>query len=324
LINRPVFVAAFFLCFIQMLSAQKQKVWIDTDIMIGKMGKDVDDGLALILALKNNKINIRGISLVHGVDYGAKVTQKILSYYGQGQNISVYKGAQSRAFLGKSNEAVEALATQLKKEKLTLIALGQATNIATLLQLYPGLESQITEIIFCMGRRPNMHFRPGNKKNNFSDYNFDLDPDAMEFILNTDIKITLSCYEASVYVYLGKEDIKVFKNTGFEGDKWLYHQLRPWVRVWRIFIGSKKGFVPWDAITIGSVLTPQYFDYEKSIPVQIRKLPNDSKFINKAPMKPYLLVSSDFTNEKRVNYCYKTSPEYKSYLLKTLPGKPSD
>ena len=52
----------------------QQRVWIDTDIMIGKFRRDVDDGLALMLALQDTSIKIEGISFVHGVDYAEKVT----------------------------------------------------------------------------------------------------------------------------------------------------------------------------------------------------------------------------------------------------------
>ncbi len=38
-------------------SPQKQKIWIDTDIIFNKPGEKVDDTLALMMAF-NNKINI--------------------------------------------------------------------------------------------------------------------------------------------------------------------------------------------------------------------------------------------------------------------------
>lgn len=55
--------------------AQKKKVWIDTDIMIGNSkgvaANEVDDGIALLMALENqDKLDINGFSLISYLDYG--------------------------------------------------------------------------------------------------------------------------------------------------------------------------------------------------------------------------------------------------------------
>lgn len=309
-----------FLTYSILSTAQPKRIWIDTDIMVGKPGKDVDDGLALILALKSDTVEIQGISLEQKVDHGYKVAQKLIKWYSE-EDIPVYKGAESFKDFGEENAAVAALAAALTKETLTIVAVGPVTNIASVLKRYPHLESQIREIVFCGGRRPGMHFNPGNRKRNLTDYNFDLDPAAFEFLLNSDVKLTLSGYEAAVPVLLNKQDIKSFKQTGRKGDRWVYRQLKGWLRFWKITTKSKDGFIPWDAITIGYVLTPEYLECERGIPVEINILENDARRINKNPEKPYLQVSYNFHSKRKVNYCYKTKMRYKQYLLKTLPGE---
>jgi pyrimidine-specific ribonucleoside hydrolase len=52
----------------------------------------------------------------------------------------------------------------LKKEKLTILALGPMTNIATLIQNHPDI-IQI-KISICAARTPGLLFNPGNGKLN--------------------------------------------------------------------------------------------------------------------------------------------------------------
>jgi pyrimidine-specific ribonucleoside hydrolase len=81
--------------FALLLSAQLQaqtKVWFDTDIMIGMPDKtqgEVDDGITLIMALKQPQIEIVGISSITYVDYSYDIINKILKWHNKGAAIPV-------------------------------------------------------------------------------------------------------------------------------------------------------------------------------------------------------------------------------------------
>lgn len=294
----------------------QQKIWIDTDIMMGKFRRDVDDGLALILALNSDSVEIVGISLVMDVDYGFEVTTKLINWYGGGKQIPVYKGATGAHQLGADNEAVQAMTKAFKKESMVLVALGPATNIATMLKRTPSVADSIKQIVFCMGRQPGMHFNPGKEKFNFNDYNFDLDTLAMEQVLEFDIPIVCAGYEASSSVFFNKEDIRVFNNKNNPGNKWVHKQLKQWATLWKLFVGTgKKGFIPFDAIAIGYVIAPEYFTNLDTLPLEIRVYDNDTKHLNKNKQKPYLVVDSQSHAATKAIYCYPVSGSYKSYLL---------
>ena len=100
-----------------------KKIWFDTDIMIGlpeRAPREVDDGVTLIMALRQPEIEIVGISTVTYVDYGYDVTKKLLDWYNKtGKDIPLYKGSDSAADCGVENDATIALADALRKEKLS-------------------------------------------------------------------------------------------------------------------------------------------------------------------------------------------------------------
>ena len=303
-------------CFATTVFGQKQqvKVWIDTDILTGKFRKDVDDGLALIMAFQDSSLRIEGISFVQNVDYSEKVVQKLLKWYQPNAAIQTYKGANGKADFGLESDAFKALAKALDKGPLHILALGPLTNIATLISNRPDLQRNILSITYCAGRRPGMLLNPGSGKVKFSDYNFDLDPRSTEIVLNSDIPLTLAGYDCSDSLFIAKEDFEHLKKSVNEGDKWLYKQLKEWENLWRVFMGSKKGFIPFDCATFGAFHYAQEFEIIESIPAYIEVAENDTKNQVKASTKPYLLISENHDG-REVSYCEFTSQEFKKRLL---------
>ena len=121
--------------------------------MPGNAPREVDDGVTLIMALRQPSIEIVGISLITVIDYGEEVTHKFLNWYNKtGKDIPVYKGSDLANDVGVENDATRALTAALEKEKLTILAIGPVTNVATVLKHRPDLASQIEEIVFCLGQ----------------------------------------------------------------------------------------------------------------------------------------------------------------------------
>src|SRR5688572_9314075 len=118
--------------------------WIDSDVSIGSPIREVDDGYALVFALHSPEIRIAGLSTSYGnapLGHTTRVAQDIVHRFGAPAGLSVtkvYSGARSASELGRRTEASNALAAALEKSRLTYIALGPLTNLATFLRLHPG------------------------------------------------------------------------------------------------------------------------------------------------------------------------------------------
>lgn len=300
--------------------AQK-KIWFDTDIMIGnpdRAPREVDDAITLMMTLKyQDKVKIEGISLITYVDYAYPVVEKMLKWYAPELKIPIYKGSNTCTDLGVENEATKALAAALKKEKLTILALGPATNVATVLKNHPELASQIEEIVFCAGRTTDFHFKPGLEKITVSDYNFERDVESFRVVFDSGIKVVLSGFECSVYLFLGKTDYE-FLNNSFEGDKWVYDFLRPWSKRCELGFGS-DGFIPFDTTPLGYLTHPNFFKYYENIPVDIITRPNDATFPPNRPQeKAFLEVSTASKSKWKCTYAYKTLPGFEEIVIESL------
>ncbi|MEO7530062.1 MAG: nucleoside hydrolase, partial [Sediminibacterium sp.] len=205
-----------------------------------------------------------------------------------------------------------------RKQKLSILALGPTTNIATVIKNHPELCSNIEEIVFCIGRTPGLEFRPGLGSYPVGDYNFEKDIASMKVILDTDIPLIFSGFECSAYLLLGTIDIDRLNND-HEGDKWVYDQLVPWIARAKNLFGV-GGFIPYDTTPLGYLTHPQYFSYYEDIPVQINIKKNDTLSAGRdlRAEKEYLEVSYEFTSKRKVKYAYKTLPGFEEIVIESI------
>lgn len=296
------------------------KVWIDTDIMFGmedKEAREVDDAFTLIMALKQPQIEIKGISNITYVDYGFTIIEKILNWHA-GTKIPSFKGSPEANDLGKENDATRALYKALKKEKLTILALGPLTNIATLVKNHPDIIPQIDSIVICAARTPGLKFNPGMGHLNVFDYNYEMDTSSMHFLLNSPIHLVFAGYEPSSYTFIGNVDLKGL-NMEKAADKWLYETVQPWMDLNEKLFGT-HGFIPFDCSTLGVITHPEYFTYYTDIPIQVNYRENDALEIQpNQKRKPFLEVSYEFDAKKRVRYARRAVQGFEEKILETLP-----
>lgn len=309
----------FTLLFAFQMQAQT-KVWFDTDIMIGmpdKEAREVDDGITLIMALKQPQIKIVGISNITYVDYGVGVIHKILNWHNKGEAIPVYKGSPLANDLGTENDGTRALYEALKKEKLTILALGPMTNVATLVKNHPDIIPQIERIVICAARTPDLPFNPGNGKLNVFDYNYEFDTASMDVLLNSVIPLEFAGYEPSSYTHIGNIDLASLDLTN-EADKWLFDVVQPWMELNERYFGV-RGFIPFDCSPLGIVTHPDYFTYYENIPIKVTYKKNDALEIQPhLPFKNFLEVSYEFKTEKKVKYARQALQGFEEKILESL------
>ena len=311
------------LSLISLHSKAQIKVWFDTDIMIGmpdKEAREVDDGITLIMALKQPQIEIVGISNITYVDYSYGVIHKILNWHNKGAAIPVFKGSALANDLGNETDGTRALYQALKKEKLTILALGPMTNIATLVKNHPDIISKIERVVICAARIPDLPFNPGNGKLNVLDYNFEFDMASMNILLSSIIPLEFAGYEPSSYTHIGNIDLASL-DLSIEADKWLFDIVQPWMELNEKYFGV-RGFIPFDCSTLGIVTHPEYFTYYENIPIKVNYKKNDASLIQPdKPFKNFLEVSYTFKSNKKVKYARRALQGFEEKILETLSAR---
>jgi pyrimidine-specific ribonucleoside hydrolase len=303
-----------------------QAVWIDTDPAVGEPERDVDDGLALVQAFHSPEIEIRGISVVFGnapLDRAVPIARTIAERFGP-DRLQVFAGAASDNDLGRETEAGRALAAALAREPLSILALGPATNVASLVQARPDLRTRIQRIVAVAGRRPGRRFTTGTANPaGHRDFNFELDPKAFEILLAARVPLVLAPFEISSKVWIRDPDLRQLEQGG-SAARWLAAPARDWLGLWRKLF-AVDGFNPFDTLAVAYVTHPGMLACER-VPASIAVLADDVTEAGvqgtKVREKPYLIVSRDASGLSEVTYCYDVDAAFKSMLLARLARRP--
>ncbi|MBW2970068.1 nucleoside hydrolase [Candidatus Woesearchaeota archaeon] len=233
-------------------------VIIDTDL-------GVDDALALMLAIKSGKFNIKAITTVAGnttIENATRNTKYILGLLNS--KIPVYSGeakplqrelikakVHGEQGLGEikltgqtelTNNALQKI-TELSDEETTIITLGPLTNIA---KAIPKLTAK--QIIIMGGALK----APGNK--NGAEFNIYVDPEAADIVFKAPIKKTLMPLDVCNKVALSMKDFEQI--TGI-----LKEPILKMVKLYTEKLQEEgyKGAIMYDPLTIYYLLKPEAF-----------------------------------------------------------------
>ena len=265
---------------------------------------------------------MRGVSAVFGNAPLARtfsIAQEIVRRFGP-STLEVVEGAARAEQLGEDTSASRALAAALARERLTVLALGPVTNVATVVKNHPALVSQIEEVVVVAGRRPGQRFTVGSSPGTAAlrDLNFELDPDGMQTLLDADVPLVLAPFEISSKVLVTRDDADRLA-SGSDVLAWFTQPMADWLQAWRDRF-AVDGFHPFDTLAVAYVTSPDWVRCE-DMPAEIQQLPDDTRIGSPADgprEKPYLLVSENLHSGRQVRYCFDVAPEFKTDLLDRL------
>jgi pyrimidine-specific ribonucleoside hydrolase len=266
------------------------RVIIDCDPGNGVPGANVDDGLALALALSAPQISLELIATVAGntaSEVGYRVACDLVSRLGA--SVPVRRGA-SRALMeppepwrARLDGAVDSyglrelwrdtpspptvpesapLAPYAMGElicqhpgEITLIAIGPLTNIALALRLFPDMAQAVRRIVIMGG----VFHVPGYLK----DTNFGLDPEAAHMVLTSGAPITLVPMDVTTRTQMVHADLDRLAAVENPCTRYLAQTLRPWLD-YSMKTRGLPGCWIHDALTVAWLLEPGLCDSEQA------------------------------------------------------------
>jgi inosine-uridine nucleoside N-ribohydrolase len=211
-------------------------VILDTDI-----GDDIDDALALALALQSPELQVQAITTVlQDGDRRADLVWRILQMYGR-TDIPVGVGAEEpliakgRAGVVRQTKALAAdyhipaakrhnglellIDTCLRSPgKITLLAYGPATNIALALRAEPRIKAKLERIVLMNG----VFFQPG------LEYNTKMDPEASAIVYSSGVPVTTVGLDVTMRCQLSAEQLRQVADSPLETVQFLYKLIQLW------------------------------------------------------------------------------------------------
>lgn len=304
-----------------LLLADPVDVWLDVDTANG-VG-DVDDGLMMIQCFHSPELRIRGISVLFGnttLEKAMPIAEEIASKFGPA-GLKPMSGAASAEDRGKETDALAGLVAGLSERPLVILAVGPATNIATLLERRPDLAGRISQLIMVAGRRPGQRFATSPRQlQPHPDANFEKDVAGMQTILASKVPLVLAPWEVSSHVWLSKGDLERMRGASPSGE-WIASTSQYWLNLWAIGIDS-RGFNPFDTLAAGYLTHPSLIESMKvrvtiEEDVDDRATPAEKQA---GKMKDYLIVRPADGTGREAIYCTKPLAEFHDLLVDRLAG----
>ncbi len=291
-------------------TARAATVWIDTDVSIGSPIREVDDAYALVLAFHSPELRIAGLSTTYGnapLGQTTRVARDLVKRFGQAADLMVdhlHAGAAAASDLGRRSDASDALAVTLQKQKITYLALGPLTNLATFLRLHPHAASRIERVILVGGQVPgaSLAFGP-NQSFHIHDANVFKDPAAAAVVLRSKIPLILVPVATASRLQLDDTDLRDLSKSGSAGD-YLASRSKVWLWFWKHIVKTNGGPI---------------FDAMAIIPVTRPSLLSTSERFARMDKTGNLVVTPRLTNgARRVRYCADIAPGTKPFVMRRL------
>ena len=190
----------------------KIPVLLDTDI-----GTDIDDAFALALIIKSPEIDLLGVTTVSGDTAArARLAAKFLwEAGGKWRQVPVVAGPPEAAQpIEQTHWADGFVSPQIRKEsavdfmrselhrypgKITLIAIGELTNVAALIQADPLAAKNIKRIAL-MGGSIAVGYGPGSKPD--AEWNIKSNPAAAQVVFSSGIPIVMAPLDVTAMLKL--------------------------------------------------------------------------------------------------------------------------
>ena len=184
-------------------------VWLDISPAYGDPPRDPGDAFALLQAYGSGRLSIRGVSvtfgnvpLVRGYPVANELMQRIDT-----RLIRPWRGASSREEGAAPTEATELLEEALGKDTLTILALGPATTVASVLRRQPQFASRMERIVLVGGHSTREAGLPRAADTSGAADSVAADPDGLQVLLDSDVAITLVAPGLSTGLGLDSRDL---------------------------------------------------------------------------------------------------------------------
>lgn len=249
----------------------KRKIILDCD-------PGHDDAVAIILAGRNPKIDLLGITVVSGNQTIEKTGKNAL-------NLCQYLGIDVPVCLGLSEPIIKPLQVcpdihgetgldgfdfpELTKEfdkrpavhfiaqtilesneKITVVTTGPMTNLALALKLFPKIKANIEEVVLMGGSIANGNVTPS------SEYNIYADPEAAYIVFNSGVKVTMFGLDVTRKVMVLPEVVERMEKINNEVSKLFVDLMKVFNINQNKVFGIKAGPLH-DPVTIAYLINPE-------------------------------------------------------------------
>ncbi len=230
-------------------------VIIDTDPGLGEPGSDIDDGLAIALAVKSPELDVLALTIVNGnVDAltGTHVARNLTERLGipelpvllgavapltrdmarvraMFQAVPGHAGSVSGELRGPTSpeRAADYLVRMARERKgeLVVIAIGPLTNLALAVQRDPEFATNVKELVIMAGSATGY----AQNLTVVGDFNTFVDPEALDIVVRSGAQIRMVGIDQTSQVMLTRADAAALRAQADEFSRWVADCTDAWI-----------------------------------------------------------------------------------------------
>lgn len=261
-----------------------RRIIIDTDPGHGYPGSDVDDGLAIALALRSPELHVEALTVVCGnvpVDQGVQAALELVEAAGA-PGVPVHRGSDRplmqdptawRALLDARRDdpgaqrlwgqlperggsrvphpvpAAQALvdAVRARPGEITVVAIGPLTNVAMAMLLDPQWAGLVDRIVWMGGAFDVPHL--------LQELNAAYDPEATHVVLSSEAPLLVVPLDVTLRTALRHDAVDRLEAAGTPLARYLARTARPWV-TWLAERFDRDGCPLHDPLALAVLLDP--------------------------------------------------------------------
>jgi inosine-uridine nucleoside N-ribohydrolase len=261
------------------------RVILDCDPGNGIPGADIDDGLALGLALRSQEIELEAVTVVAGnvaVDRGVQCALEILETAGA-LEVPVHRGADrpllqdpagwrrrlddrrddpvAQALWGdvgpigttlRPNEspAAQALVDRVNARpgEISVLAVGPLTNLATAMLLDPEWADKVARLVVMGGAF--------DRPNTLQELNASYDPEATHLVFTSHAPLLVVPLDVTMHTFMRLHDVDRLDAAGTPLATYLGRTVRPWV-AWLAKRFNRDGCALHDPLALAAMIEPE-------------------------------------------------------------------
>lgn len=244
----------------------RKKLIIDCDPGLGIRWADVDDSLAILLALASPEIEVMGLSITYGnVDLATGIQVAEATAKAAKIDLPVIPGAANAADT-QDNPAASWLVDQVTQQpgEITLLALGPLTNLSAALDLDNRFLHKLEHLVIMGGavKFPFFGWR--------GEHNFRHDPLAVSRIFSSGILSTLITMDVCRSAQLTEVEHNRFSQMNTPLSDFIADGTRHWLTLHQRLL-RLRGFYPWDIVAVAAIIKPELFTFrEENLHIRTR------------------------------------------------------
>jgi purine nucleosidase len=250
-------------------ASERLPVIYDCDVTMGRLFREVDDGLVLLYLLGEPRVNLLSVTTTYGngpVGMTTRTARELLDSVECG-NIPVLCGATCPDDPAGTNEAAQHLRDIANRRpgEITLIATGSMTNLKHAAALDPDFFKKLRGL-YVMGGVIEPLIWNGRK---LEELNFALDPEAAYRTVYAECPLTIAPGQPGLTAIFRGPQLAALQTLRDPVSRLISHRVRSWFALMRLYFRT-GGFALWGSVAALMLTQPGLFEYERGYVISTR------------------------------------------------------